>query len=622
MQSWSTRWILLIPLYLLLLFSNPTPAFPVVPSPVATGGRVDLAPYARLLEDPAGELAISDVRQRFAAGTVGPAKADGISLGYTRSVWWVGVQVPAASAEEMDQRRIIEVGFPTLDRIDFYASGASTPVVAGDLRPFAERQIAHRNFAFYVEPVPENTDALVLLRIRSEGTLSAPLILWTPEAFAEASRNSYAAMATYFGALLALMIFNALIGFVIRDRAYLHYIFLLCGLALGVAGFSGLGYQYVWTDWPMFGNLAFPLGYCLCAYGLAQFTRSFLGTAQVSRLLDRLLRATAGFASITALTFPFFYMLGGKMLTVATVAACVLPVATGIYCIKRKVDQARLFLLAWSVFLFFGTIFSLRNFGVLPSNFITIHGLQFGSVIAMLLLSFALANRIQDERRAREAAQAEALAAKQASIEHLQESERKLEERVALRTAELEAANERLMQSEQRQRDLAQHDALTGLANRSLFADRLTQAIAAAQRDKDRFALLYLDLDKFKPVNDTYGHAIGDALLQQVASRISERVRQSDTVARIGGDEFVVLLRRIDSAEHALDVGNSIRQTLNQVFIVETHELVISSSIGVAIYPDHGRTEMELSQCADQAMYRAKQSGRDVVCLIDAANSI
>jgi diguanylate cyclase (GGDEF)-like protein len=613
MPSLIVRWIFL---FLSLLLVQPLGAFSVAPSPETSGGRVDLAPYARLLEDPAGELDVVDVRRRFATGKAVPARNEGISLGYTRSVWWIGVRVPADAADETDKRRIIEVGFPTLDRIDFYAPGSSTPVIAGDLLPFAERQIAHRNFAFYADPAPRDGDGLILLRLQSEGTLSAPLALWTPEAFAEASRNSYAAMATYFGALLALMIFNALIGFVIRDRAYFHYILLLCGLALGVAGFSGLGYQYVWTDWPMFGNLAFPLGYCLCAYGLAQFTRSFLGTSQVSPLLDRLLRATAGFASVTALTFPFFYMLGGKMLTAATVAACVLPVAAGVYCIQRKVDQARLFLFAWSVFLFFGTIFSLRNFGVLPSNFITIHGLQFGSVIAMLLLSFALANRIQDERRAREAAQAEALAAKQASIEHLQESERKLEERVALRTAELEAANERLMQSEQRQRDLAQHDALTGLANRSLFADRLSQALAAAQRDKNRLALLYLDLDKFKPVNDTYGHAIGDALLRQVASRISERVRQSDTVARIGGDEFVVLLRRIDSAEHALDVGNSIRQTLNKVFVVETHELVISSSIGVAIYPDHGRTEMELSQRADSAMYQAKQAGRDVVCLV------
>ena len=616
------RWLLLIPFFLSVLFGHPASAFPVAPYPEASAGRVDLGPYAQLLEDPGGELAVGDVRQRFAEGKSIPAPVGGIALGYNRSAWWIGVQIPAALPHATDKRRIIEIGFPTLDRIDFYAPGAEAPVISGDHVAFGERQIAHRNFAFFVASPAENGNSLVLLRAQSEGTLSAPLTLWTPDAFADASRNSYAAMAIYFGALLALMLFNALIGIVIRDRAYLDYILLLCGLALGVAGFSGLGYQYVWTDWPIFANLAFPLGYSLCAYGLAQFTRSFLGTSHVSPLLDRLLRATAGFSVVTALTFPFFYMLGGKMLTAATVAACILPVVTGVYCIKRKVAQAKLFFLAWSVFLLFGTIFSLRNFGLLPSNLITIHGLQFGSVIAMLLLSLALANRIQDERQAREKAQAEALAAKQASIEQLQESERKLEDRVALRTAELSAANERLSQSEQIQRDLAQHDRLTGLANRSLFADRLTQAIAAAQRDKTRFAVLYLDLDKFKPVNDTYGHAIGDVLLREVATRISGRVRDSDTVARIGGDEFVVLLRRIDSAQDAVMVANSIRSALNQVFVVEKHELTISCSVGIAIYPDHGSTENELTHRADESMYRAKQEGRNVVNLVDSMNLV
>jgi diguanylate cyclase (GGDEF)-like protein len=602
------------------MFAHPVLAFPNAPSPEVHGGRVDLATYARLFEDPAGNLTVSDVRKRFSEGQGVSVSASGISLGYSRSVWWIGVRIPPAAISEEDKRRIIEIGFPTLDRIDYYQPGTKTPVVAGDHQPFSERQIAHRNFAFFVPPPIVSDDTLVLLRLQSEGTLSAPLTLWTPDAFSDASRNSYAAMAIYFGALLALMIFNALIGFIIRDRAYLHYFFLLFGLALGVAGFSGLGYEYVWPSWPLFANLAFPLGYSLCAYGVAQFTRSFLGTSLVSPLLDRLLKASAGLAVATALTFPFHYMLGGRLLTVATAAACILGVVAGIYCVKRKVNQARLFLVSWSVFLLFGTIFSLRNFGLLPSNFITIHGLQFGSVVAMLLLSFALANRIQDERRAKEAAQAEAIAVKQASIEQLLDSERKLEERVAMRTAELAAANDRLLQSEQRQRELAQHDALTGLANRSLFGDRIAQEIAAAQRDKTRFALLYLDLDKFKPVNDTYGHALGDALLKEVASRISGRVRESDTVARIGGDEFVVLIRQIDSAKDALDVGNSIRCTLNQTFVIETHQLAISCSIGVAIYPDHGCTEVKLSQHADAAMYRAKQAGRDVVYLADSAN--
>jgi diguanylate cyclase (GGDEF)-like protein len=612
---------LLVALFLTALLPHIAAASLVAPAPELSGGRVDLAAYAHLLEDPAGDLAVSDIRRRFAQGMSKPAPTGGIALGYTRSVWWIGVHLPSMPSSAFDRRRIFEVEFPTLDRIDFYAPYAETPIVTGDHRPFFDRQIPHRNFAFWVTSSAQEDNNLVLLRVQSEGTLSAPLTLWSPDAFADASRNSYAAMAIYFGALLALMIFNVFVGFVIRENAYLHYIFLLGGLALGVAGFSGMGYQYVWPHWPTFANLAFPLGYSLCAYGLALFTRSFLGMAYISPLLDRLLVATAWFSVATAMLFPFFYMFAGKLLTAATVSSTVLAVVAGIFCLRRKGAQARLFLLAWSVFLFFGTIFSLRNFGLLPSNFITIYGLQFGSVIAMLLLSFALANRIQEERRAKEAAQADVLRAKQLSIDQLRESEHMLEERVEQRTFELAAANQRLLQSEQRQRDLAQHDALTGLANRSLFSDRLTQSIAAAQRDKTRLALLYLDLDKFKPVNDTHGHSIGDALLTEVARRISGRVRESDTVARIGGDEFVVLLRGIDSTHDAVNVGNSIRTSLNQAFLIEANKLMISCSIGIAIYPDHGNTETELSRRADEAMYRAKKAGRDVVCLVDSTDS-
>jgi diguanylate cyclase (GGDEF)-like protein len=257
----------------------------------------------------------------------------------------------------------------------------------------------------------------------------------------------------------------------------------------------------------------------------------------------------------------------------------------------------------------------LRNYGLIPTNFLTLHGLQFGSVIGMLLLSFALADRIQTERQAKEAAQAEALAAKQINIENLQRSEHELEQRVAARTAELAAANERLLTSEQQQRDLAQHDMLTGLANRALFSDRLNQALVIAQRDHTRFALLYLDLDKFKPVNDNYGHAVGDVLLKEVALRMTQRVRESDTVARIGGDEFVILLRAIDAGHGEITVAESIRNSLNQPFQIENHPIAISCSIGIAIYPDHGRTEAELSRQADAAMYRAKEAGRDTTCV-------
>lgn len=162
---------------------------------------------------------------------------------------------------------------------------------------------------------------------------------------------------------------------------------------------------------------------------------------------------------------------------------------------------------------------------------------------------------------------------------------------------------------------MAQQDPLTGLANRTLFSDRLNQTLVLAQRNKTRFAQLYLDLDRFKPVNDQHGHAVGDIVLKTVAARILGCVRDSDTVARVGGDEFVVLLRDIDAVEGAIHVAEKIRSSIDEVMNIEGKSIGIGCCVGVAIYPDHGRTELELSRAADAAMYQAKVSGKNAIRL-------
>lgn len=165
---------------------------------------------------------------------------------------------------------------------------------------------------------------------------------------------------------------------------------------------------------------------------------------------------------------------------------------------------------------------------------------------------------------------------------------------------------------------MAQHDTLTGLANRALFAEHFQQARAVARRNQYRMALIYLDLDQFKPVNDTYGHPIGDQLLCAVGQRISACIRGSDIVARIGGDEFMVLLGQVRDAASAVQVAGKIHTALRAPFQIGEHTLKISSSQGVAMYPMHGSTETELAKCADTAMYQAKNAGRDRVCLYEA----
>ena len=158
---------------------------------------------------------------------------------------------------------------------------------------------------------------------------------------------------------------------------------------------------------------------------------------------------------------------------------------------------------------------------------------------------------------------------------------------------------------------LAQHDYLTDLPNRMLLKDRLSQAIALAQRHGSRVAVLFLDLDRFKHVNDSLGHAIGDKLLQDVGKRLTAAVRSSDTVSRHGGDEFVVVLPEIEQAHHAARHAEKIQAALSAPYAIAEHDLHVNVSVGISIFPDDGHNAEALIQCADTAMYHAKENGRN-----------
>ena len=159
---------------------------------------------------------------------------------------------------------------------------------------------------------------------------------------------------------------------------------------------------------------------------------------------------------------------------------------------------------------------------------------------------------------------------------------------------------------------LALHDQLTGLANRRLLADRMSMAMAHARRNKTAMALVYLDLDGFKQINDTLGHGAGDILLKLVAQRLVETVREEDTVARTGGDEFILVLWHIGGRNYADTVARKVIEALSKPFDIEGHSVSITTSAGVAIYPVHGEDVDSLTKSADRALYEAKRAGKNV----------
>ena len=158
---------------------------------------------------------------------------------------------------------------------------------------------------------------------------------------------------------------------------------------------------------------------------------------------------------------------------------------------------------------------------------------------------------------------------------------------------------------------LAYHDSLTGLPNRMLLSDRLNMAKILSDRNRKKLALMMLDIDKFKEINDTLGHHIGDLLLQVVAEKLTGILRKEDTVARFGGDEFVLVLPDQKDVQTALNVARKIIDAFRDTVVLEGRALIITSSIGISIYPDHGQDIDTVLKNADIAMYRAKQAGRN-----------
>jgi len=168
-----------------------------------------------------------------------------------------------------------------------------------------------------------------------------------------------------------------------------------------------------------------------------------------------------------------------------------------------------------------------------------------------------------------------------------------------------------IKRSEEKIKYQAYHDALTGLPNRLLFMDRLEMALAHAKRHEQMVAVMFLDLDDFKNVNDRLGHNIGDLLLREVAKRLKMSCRQSDTVSRLGGDEFTLILPEIQNEEHnAIRIANRINTSFSKPFILNGHEILVSSSIGISFYPVDGEDVETLLKTADKAMYRGKEKGK------------
>lgn len=570
--------------------------------------RIALSPTFSYLEDPQGDMDLTAVRA--ANDQFQPlGQANEPNLGYSASAFWLHTELQQTG--DLTETRMLEISFPTLDHVEVFLTHTSDGQLlyhakTGDQQPFNERPYRHRNFVFPLQ-LPANETLQLYLRIQSDGSLTMPAYLWSPTAFLQYSRDTYIIFTLYFGILSALFAYNLLLFFSLRDRTYLYYVLFVGAMAVGQGGWNGFFFEYFWPHSPDWGNVAAVAGFDAAGMFGAIFSRTFLSTHKQVPWLDRAIVACAiifGLLLITLPVVPYQWNAIGTSMTGVMFAS--LAVIGGVLRLWQGFRSARYFLLAWSLLLFGAAALGARNLGLVPTNFFTLYAMQIGSALEALLLSFALAERINDMRLQKEQAENEAVQTRQKLVDTLAKTEQWLEQQVAERTRKLVDLNNQLLLRQKQLNKLAHYDTLTGLANRTLLEERLVHAIKRAERQRSILAVMLLDLDGFKPINDHFGHTLGDRVLQHIAGKLDQGVRASDTVARIGGDEFVIVLEDVNTSEDVKRIASQLASQIEETIVLDDIQLSVGASIGCALFPDDGEDAQQLLDFADQRMYDRK----------------
>ncbi|GAB3552372.1 hybrid sensor histidine kinase/response regulator LadS [Noviherbaspirillum agri] len=406
---------------------------------------VNLTPYWAILEDPGRQWSIDEVASAsFTEQFVSPHRdAESLNFGLRRSAIWLRVTLVNNSESGLD--RLLEIPFPLLRQVDLYIPDANgfSHMATGYDKPFVQRPIDHRHFVFPLH-LPANSQGTYYLRIASSTSLDVRAILWDPAVFDRQSLREYVGQSVFFGMMLALGVYNLLLFVALRDRSFLYYVFFVASTGLALVAHSGMGYQFLWPESTAWTRIASMVGFALAGgIALPLFQRSLLATAETVPRLDLLMRI---FIVLNVVHVLGFFLLPFEVMVLPGTAMdgvnILLALVVGIACKLRGQRSAGLFLLAFACLVMAAITMALRGLGLngIP-NFLAVYGLQIGSALEMLLLSFTLADRFNQIKKEKETAQQEL-------VDSLKRSERILEQRVSERTAELQRTNQDLLEQE------------------------------------------------------------------------------------------------------------------------------------------------------------------------------
>ena len=589
----------------LLLWTTPLAA-QVQPASVqlqAADQALDLGPSLLYSVDQTGRIDAPSMFEAIGTGRFQKLPDDSATFGFSPHTYWLHAQIENTAAS--NDRWLLVLAYPLLDYVSVYVrpNGSSSyeSYSSGDRVPFSSRAIAYRHPNFWLH-IEQGKKIDVLVRVQSESSIQVPLKLYSPSAFAEIERDAQFGLGIYYGILLALFLYNFVLWIAMRDPSHLWYTFHVGAFGALIFSLNGLGFEYFWPKSPAIANFMIPFMVCLAQLAMLQFTREFLNLKFYWLLGDRLGKAMIAFFTLAiALTPILSYQTIIFWATLAAFPTVILILVQAAVANRRGYAPSKFFLAAWAALLIGDSLYASVSFGLLPKTFFTEYGVQIGSALEMILLSFALAHRYAPTRNENEAM--------------VRNSRERLESLIGERTSELRGALEQLAEANARLTYANQRDSLTGLYNRRYFRSTFNELVLQAKLERKSLGIVMLDLDHFKQINDRYGHLAGDQCLKEISDRLQNSVSWGTSViARLGGEEFGILLPDI-SGRQLESLANVICDSIAEQPVVHAGKpITVTTSVGYwLISKDDPEPPEEALRRADLALYGAKAAGRNCV---------
>jgi diguanylate cyclase (GGDEF)-like protein len=530
-----------------------------------TGNYHSLVKELDYLPDPEGQLSIEELLANPAAYSFIPSSESTPEVMF--SPVWLRIELNF-SGEALDKTYYLFNRVENLYDIRIYRPDGEdgySEWVTGNDYPVSTRELDDPRYGFRIEPTAQPS-TLYIRFIGGPGTNSLPWDLVEKNNYESNAETYYSFDIACLSAIAALLLFNFSIALSLGKREYLFYSAYVGSVMMGLVTLDGLGFYYLWPDSPALNQRALHSINQLSAAMRLLTIMSFVGIAALAPRLNRICIAALVLLAATLLTVSVFGIraLPPYMATISWAIGILLGFVIGVYAIIKRVKLAVPLLFT----LLIPTVAALlQAYLTVTSTDISIFTLQIakvGFVIHVLMFSLCLAAHIKLESESR---------------------------------------------------IMALHDGLTGLPGTALLQEHFDLAANLSRRQGMKTAVFFMDLDGFKSVNDNLGHAVGDQLLVQVANRIRGELRRTDIVARIGGDEFAILLTQVKNEKAVRQIAEKLLASLGKPYLIDPAVARIGASIGIAMFPDEGEDLQSLLKAADKAMYDSKARGKNTYTL-------